>query len=780
MRRYLLTAAAGLLIAALAVAYGDLTSLRHSLGVGRDALSAARTAASNPLLEPGGRAGEWMLDEPCADLTKAASAFSEAVAKLEQLTPSVRLIEQVPGGAANIDTSLTLVSLVTDVSLSGEGLCQGLQPLAALLRESDAREQPLALSEKLLAALVESRPALEQAYVRLARAEAAVARLSPEKLDPDMREAVQALGARLPTIRSGVDGLLVLPELLGANGPRTYLLLAQNRQEMRPAGGYVGAAGVVQVAGGRIEIKEFGTSMAYDLPSDRLVAPPAPMAKYLRASYWQFGNANWWPDFPSSAEQMVYFYNQVRSEPLHGVIAFDQRALELLLEVTGPIAVSEYDETVSKDNLLSLLDTHVHTQIGRVDERQRKAFVGATAAAVLDAIASAPSENLPRYVTALDEALSRKHLLMYLGAPAAAQLATELNWDGHLYRGPGDYVHVVNANLGPNYADPHIQHAARYSVNLTAKRPRANLTLEFTNRVPPAVAADWVTGHYRNYLRVYVPWESELRGATGFAEGVEVTAECGRTVFAGLVDVPLGERLTVELNYDLNPAVLTGDRYSLVVQKQPGMDAMPLSLEVVDHGERAVMEGWLAHDQRYQVGNGTELVAADMPAAETAGMACATPKPEPVVLPAPVRVAIPRLGVQAPISNQKVRPTGEMEVPTEGESVGWYEASAHAGYAGNFVAAAHVDWGGRPAVFWRLHELRPGDEIVVHDAAGGVHTYVVEWNWTARVDNVPVGSVVGPTHDSLITLITCAGNFNPVTRDYSHRQIVRAKLSNGS
>ena len=69
---------------------------------------------------------------------------------------------------------------------------------------------------------------------------------------------------------------------------------------------------------------------------------------------------------------------------------------------------------------------------------------------------------------------------------------------------------------------------------------------------------------------------------------------------------------------------------------------------------------------------------------------------------------------------------------------------------------------------------------MVTDAAGVQHRYAVEWNQSARPEDVPLGQIVGPTNDKLLTAITCTGNFNPLTRDYSHRQIVRARLVESS
>ncbi|HLI25653.1 MAG TPA: DUF4012 domain-containing protein [Chloroflexota bacterium] len=770
MRLFLVSVATGLVLAGIVAGAGELLRLRQVVATGQEALASASATLAGGSVEQA-VSGQLDLDRSCAELSTAANAFGEAADSIGRLGPLLRVVESVPPLQA--DARLALVALASEVSAAGRSLCEGIYPVADLLRATGA-ERPG--PEALLTALAAARPQLDQARTRLARAQGALARVPPDALDASQRTAVAALGARLPALRVTVDTLLLAPTLLGADAPRTYLVVAQNRDELRPTGGYVGTAGIVRFTGGRPELLEFGTSAAFDLPPDRLVPPPEPMARYFRASYWQLRDANWWPDFPSSAEQLAYFYNQVRGDPpLDGVIAFDQRAIELLLAQIGPVEVPEYGETLDADNLQERLSFYVHDPRVWDQEYQRKAFVGAAAAAVLRTIGAAPVDQQLAYLAALGQALAGKHLLLYVGAPEAASLLAGLDWDGHLYRGSGDYIYTVSTNLGQNKVDRYVERAAQYTVDLTATPPRARLTLRLQNHWDPAWQAPWRTTAYRDYLRVYVPWQSELLAADGFQDPVETHVECGRTAFAGVVEVSPGEQAVVTLEYALNPAVLERGDYTLAVQKQPGLDPWPLRIEVrTPHGTWQLAEP-LATDRHYRLGN-EGLRGSPLPAPPTTDLACATPKPEPQALAAPVRLAIPRLGIDGPIAPMRVLPNGEMEVPTDGAHIGWYVDSARPGYAGNFVATGHVDWAGRTAVFWRLHELQPGDQIVVTDEQGQQHVYAVQWNRAVRPEDAPLPDLVGPSHDKIMTLITCTGNFNRLTRDYSHRQIVRAQL----
>lgn len=77
----------------------------------------------------------------------------------------------------------------------------------------------------------------------------------------------------------------------------------------------------------------------------------------------------------------------------------------------------------------------------------------------------------------------------------------------------------------------------------------------------------------------------------------------------------------------------------------------------------------------------------------------------------PVRVRFPELDVDAAVQAVGVDPRGEMDVPEDVDTVGWYRFGPGAGSgAGSSVLSGHVDdrIQGRGA-FYRLSDLAPGD-----------------------------------------------------------------------
>jgi LPXTG-site transpeptidase (sortase) family protein len=75
------------------------------------------------------------------------------------------------------------------------------------------------------------------------------------------------------------------------------------------------------------------------------------------------------------------------------------------------------------------------------------------------------------------------------------------------------------------------------------------------------------------------------------------------------------------------------------------------------------------------------------------------------------------------------------------------------------------------AVFWDIGGLKVGDEIELN-VSGKSFKYRVTSNQSVNAATGDWVSIVSSTQQESITLITCGGDFNPVTREYNHRQVV--------
>ena len=162
-------------------------------------------------------------------------------------------------------------------------------------------------------------------------------------------------------------------------------------------------------------------------------------------------------------------------------------------------------------------------------------------------------------------------------------------------------------------------------------------------------------------------------------------------------------------------------------------------------------------------------------------VAAAAPAPtattDPVVVPPPVHIRVGALDVDVPVVPVGVDERGEMEVPTDIRTIGWYRFGPGPGAAaGSAVLSGHVDdrVQGRGA-FFDLVDLRVGAAIQVQLADRTELDYRV--SQVERIDKsmLPVDRLFARDGAPVLTLVTCGGSFDRATRNYRQNVVVTAR-----
>ena len=162
-----------------------------------------------------------------------------------------------------------------------------------------------------------------------------------------------------------------------------------------------------------------------------------------------------------------------------------------------------------------------------------------------------------------------------------------------------------------------------------------------------------------------------------------------------------------------------------------------------------------------------------------------TPEPEagdrpneapPLPESRPVRLRIPAIGVTAGFVDLGVARDGTLQVPDEAAQVGWFTGAHTPGAPGVAVFAGHVTRDDKPAVFFRLADLRPGDRIQVARADGSIAVFSVQRVASFPKTEFPTAPVYRPTDRPVLRLITCGGAFDTSTQHYVDNTIAWAKL----
>ncbi|WP_406010321.1 class F sortase [Streptomyces sp. NBC_00637] len=144
----------------------------------------------------------------------------------------------------------------------------------------------------------------------------------------------------------------------------------------------------------------------------------------------------------------------------------------------------------------------------------------------------------------------------------------------------------------------------------------------------------------------------------------------------------------------------------------------------------------------------------------------------------PVRLLIPKIGVDAPFVDLAIGADGRLQPPPANDVnlVGWHAKGASPGETGTAIIAGHVDTKTSPAVFAGLSELAKGDGFQVLRADGGKASFRVDSVETFDKSDFPSERVYSDTAEAQVRLITCAGAYDRQVKDYTDNLVVFAHL----
>jgi hypothetical protein len=142
----------------------------------------------------------------------------------------------------------------------------------------------------------------------------------------------------------------------------------------------------------------------------------------------------------------------------------------------------------------------------------------------------------------------------------------------------------------------------------------------------------------------------------------------------------------------------------------------------------------------------------------------------------PTRVRIAAIGVDSPLESLVIDGTGALQSPTNFGEAGWFSQGTEPGDAGPAVIAGHVDTKSGPAVFYRLRDLKPGDQAQVQRGPTWLTFRVTATDKYPKAA-FPTAKVYGPTPDPELRLITCGGTFDPTKNSYRDNVVVYLVLA---
>lgn len=528
------------------------------------------------------------VDDARAHLQAIDRALSDTNAALSYVnfTKSLPLIgPQFMAGRHVLLAGTQMVHAGLEVLKIGEAV-QNALPLD---RIKDLKSMKASDREKLLAVIHNAAPQLDGARTDLELAKEELKKIPPTGIFRQIKKVENQLQVFIPQVESALDTgtalSKVIPDFVGYPKEKRYLVLFLNNTELRPGGGFIGSFGILRVKSG--EIVEFTVRDSWDLDNayKGTTTPPPPINKYLVQNL-EFRDANWSPNFPTSAQTQVDFYRKESGDklPLDGVIGLTPDVIHGLLQLTGPIQVKGYPYTFTAENFNTTLENAVEYDFIKLGltVATRKQILGDLNKTIMERILSLPREKWPHMLDVLGDSVRDRYLMVYLTSSFADrdvmnQVMKNYNWDGRMLTNPGDFVMLVDANFYGLKTDPVVQRRVDYTVHWkspTEAVARAVLTYKHTGFLSRFIDA------YQTYIRLFVPEGAKLVSSSGTKYAVETVQEDGRTSFGFFERIEPQQTRVYVLEYKLPKSVLdelSKGSYSLTVQKELGGYTIPFS-----------------------------------------------------------------------------------------------------------------------------------------------------------------------------------------------------------
>jgi hypothetical protein len=344
------------------------------------------------------------------------------------------------------------------------------------------------------------------------RLEPAISLLAQISRQPQLEDLSQLLLASRPL--QGYEDLVLG---IGQSEPTTYLVLLQNDKELRANGGFIGSYAVVSIIDGSPSIR-FQDIYVPDGQLKGHIDPPKPIQDAFKQGWWKLRDADWYPDFPSAARTIRWFFDQGGEIDPDFLLTLNLATIEAVLRLTGPIEVADYQLVIDSNNIYQILQTEAEVNFfpGSTQKKDALTAIGKAFGAKINQLSTTKQLEISRLL--LDQ-LDRGNLLVNAKEAAVQNIFLELDWAGQLYPvecpAPScrsDSLAIVETNLGANKANCCLQRLTTHQLKPQGEYLVHEIELAYTNSsyIENPAPPDFYGGNYIQYLRIYLPPEARF------------------------------------------------------------------------------------------------------------------------------------------------------------------------------------------------------------------------------------------------------------------------------
>jgi hypothetical protein len=362
-------------------------------------------------------------------------------------------------------------------------------------------------------------------------------------------------------------------------GEVTYLVLFQNTLELRPTGGFIGNFAEVTLKDGRVKDYTIYNTNVFDYGKPGVNAPE-PIKKMLGIQEMQLRDANWSPNFPTVAKQVIELYKlEGGVEDISGVIAVNASILPEMLKILGPVSINSIDYELTAENILLKLQYELN--FGFLDKGisrgDRKEPIKDLAFEIDNKISTASIFKLYRIGNMLLEQANQKQILFWNKDNDIQSKITKLNWAGEINLDTSgiDYFMLVDANLGALKTDYYMKRSVSKNIRECEDKICSNIVITYTNA---ATAPSPLNNEYKSYTRVLLPFDAYINSVSGIEKRpieIDYTTMYNKKVAGFEINIPFNSSKAIVLDYSI-PKL---NEYNLELQKQSGIEGFEFTLD---------------------------------------------------------------------------------------------------------------------------------------------------------------------------------------------------------
>lgn len=304
-------------------------------------------------------------------------------------------------------------------------------------------------------------------------------------------------------------------KVLGFDKPREYIVLFQNNMELRATGGFMGSYGRIRVERGSITLVKIEDIYTPDGQLAGHTEPPWPIQSAFGQGWFKLRDSNFDPDFTKSARTIAWFFEQGREPKADGIVAINLNFLEKMLDLVGPVYLLDEPEPITSQNFYKKTQESVEKDFfpGSIAKRT---FLSKLGSQVFRTLNELPLTQKIRIPAIIFRQLKEKQILFVMFDEAVSEWLRAQRFDGAIKDMTrfidSDYLSLFESNLGANKANCCIKRQVHLKLDKQSETIDHTLTIDYENTNPTTLKKppQYWGGAYVNFLRIGIPIDAQI------------------------------------------------------------------------------------------------------------------------------------------------------------------------------------------------------------------------------------------------------------------------------